>query len=72
MVKRSPFQQDLFDFKYIEDQVAEINKTMETTNEITDEQALLDVLNDQLSVLQDIQTILTNIENNTKKKSWFK
>jgi len=78
MVKQSPFQTDLFDFKYIEDQVKAIKASMnegneETTEESKDnEQNINEILNNQLEILHDIQYLLTEIENNTKKKKgWF-
>lgn len=79
MVKQSPFQTDLFDFKYIEDQVKAIKASMkeiseEETNEASEnnEQDINDILNNQLEILHNIQYLLTEIENNTKKKKgWF-
>lgn len=72
MVKQSPFQQDLFDFKYIEDQVANIKKSVKETNNIEDERSLTGILDEQLSVLHDIQYLLSEIDHNTKrKKGWL-
>lgn len=72
MVKQSPFQEDLFDFKYIEDQVSAIKESMEDSENVKDERNLIDVLDQQLSVLHDIQHLLTEIAaNSKKKKSWF-
>lgn len=77
MVKQSAFQHELFDFKYIEDQVKKIKNSVEDTKnnselESEDEQSINEILNNQLSILQDIQFILNEINNNTKKKKgWF-
>lgn len=78
MVKQSPFQTDLFDFKYIEDQVKAIKASMNESNEETTAQSennepdINEILNNQLEILHNIQYLLTEIENNTKKKKgWF-
>lgn len=73
MVKPNPFQQDLFDFTYIEDQVKDIKKSMENNaSEMIEEKSITDMLDEQLAILQDIQRLLTEIDGNTRKKSWFK
>lgn len=74
MVKQSPFQTDLFDFKYIEDQVAAIKKSMKEneTKFVENEKSLHNILDEQFAVLQEIQYLLSEIEKNTKKKkNWF-
>lgn len=72
MVKQSPFQHDLFDFKYIEDQVASIKKTINNEESNEDKRNIEDILEEQLSVLKEIQFLLTEINSNTKRKnSWF-
>lgn len=69
MVKQSPFQQDLFDFNYIENQVAEIKKSMDKENDYMDEQQISEILNNQLVILENIQQLLSEIDDNTKKKT---
>lgn len=76
MVKQSPLQSDLFNNKYIEDQVKKIKESLDEkkadskTDEL--EEKLSNLLKDQLSILQDIQFILSEIEKNThKKRRWF-
>jgi len=76
MVKQSPLQSDLFNNKYIEDQVKKIKESLDEkkadskTDEL--EEKLSNILKDQLSILQDIQFILSEIEKNThKKRRWF-
>lgn len=74
MVKQSPFQHDLFDFKYIEEQVSAIKKNQKRkkVTDLSNEKDLTEILDNQLSVLNKIQQILSEIENNTKKKKhWF-
>lgn len=76
MVKQSPLQGDLFNNKYIEAQVKKIKESLEekSVDSKSDEPEdnLSNLLKDQLSVLQDIQFILSEIEKNTqKKKRWF-
>lgn len=71
MVKQSPFQQDLFDFNYIENQVADIKKSIDKENDNIDEQQLSEILNNQLVILENIQQLLSEIDDNTKKKTWF-
>lgn len=72
MVKQNPFQQDLFDFSYIEEQVDEIKKSTKKTETIENERNLNEILDEQLSVLHDIQYLLSEIDNNTKRrKKWL-
>lgn len=76
MVKPNPFQHELFDFKYIEDQVAKIKgETKEIEHEEEDkeveEDSLKEILHEQLSVLKDIHSLLLTIDKNTQKKRWF-
>lgn len=68
MVKQSPFQQELFDFKYIEDQVATIKESSHTKVE-NDTTHLLE---EHLQLLRDIHNVLIEMNHNTqKKKKWF-
>lgn len=72
MVKQSPFQQDLFDFKYIEDQVSAIKQSMENVESIDDEKEVREMLNEQLAILHEINDTLTKMTENKKvKKGWF-
>ena len=72
MVKQSPFQEDLFDFKYIEDQVSAIKQTMENVENIDDEREIREMLNEQLNILYEINNTLEKMnESKNKKKGWF-
>lgn len=81
MVKQSPLQSDLFNHKFIEDQVKKIKESLEKEKkEVEDEndtspeaeETTKDLLLDQLIILQEIQLILKDIEKNThKKKRWY-
>lgn len=68
MVKQSPFQQDLFDFKYIEDQVTAIKKSIRESDKIEPEKEETNFYEEQLSLLREIRNILLEIDKNTKKK----
>lgn len=82
MVKQSPFQQDLFDFKYIEEQVAKIKKSMNENNgeseyvESDDMEAsenkenIYELLKVQQLLLEDILDQLKKMNKKTKRK-WF-
>jgi len=72
MVKQSPFQQDLFDFQYIEDQVSAIKQSMENVEVIEDEKEVKEMLNEQLAILYEINDTLAKMNESKKtKKSWF-
>jgi len=72
MVKHDLFQQDLFDFKYIEDQVSSIKQSMQEVEKLDSEKDIKDMLNEQLAILHDINNRLEKItENEMKKKRWF-
>lgn len=72
MVKHDLFQQDLFDFKYIEDQVSSIKQSMQDVEKLDSEKDIKDMLNEQLAILHDINNRLEKItENEMKKKRWF-
>lgn len=81
MVKQSPLQSDLFNHKFIEDQVKKIKESLEKEKKEGEdendtspeaEETTKDLLLDQLIILQEIQLILKDIEKNThKKKRWY-
>lgn len=74
MVKPNPFQQNPFDLKYIEDQVSAIKKSVNKTESVeeVEEKNLMGVMEEQLAILQNIEYLLAEINNNTKKKkSWL-
>ena len=65
-------KQDLFDFKYIEDQVSAIKQSMGDINNETQDKNMTEILAEQLKILREINHTLENIlENNQRKKSWF-
>jgi len=72
MNKQGAFQTDLFDFTYIEDQIKEMkNSTEIETEDVEVTRDLNDILEEQLSVLHDIQYLLSEIGNHKQKKKWF-
>lgn len=82
MVKQSPFQQDLFDFKYIEDQVATIKASMDNKEDKLEnnsddsldnndpEQNIYEMLHVQKLLLEDIQAQLSELNDQSKGKWW--
>lgn len=65
-------KQDLFDFKYIEDQVSAIKQSMENVENTDNEKDVADLLEEQLDMLRKINATLENIQqNNNTKKGWF-
>lgn len=65
-------KQDLFDFKYIEDQVSTIKQSMAKTGQNTKETNITEIMTEQLEILRKINNNLNNIKQNTKsKKSLF-
>lgn len=72
MVKQSPFQEDLFDFSYIENQVNKIKENMEKSKDKVSDPSLEEMLNQQLFLLHDIQSLLYDMRDPSKKKKrWF-
>lgn len=80
MVKQGPFNKDLFDFSAYNKRLAEIRKqkaspTSEQKVQVENVPRKMDMnelMTNQLSVLQDIQYHLSEMEKNTKKKRrWF-
>lgn len=86
MVKQSPFQKDLFDLTYIEDQVAKIKQEMNKKNSnneasasddsnmsmsSNDESNLYEMLKVHEILLKDIQQQLEQL-NSKSQKRWFK
>lgn len=72
MVKQSPLQQDLFDFKYIEDQVATIKESLDESPNTKEEKDITKFFDEHLQLLRDIHNVLSEIDHNTKKKKkWF-
>lgn len=70
MVKQSPFQHDLFDFKSIEDQVKAIKKSVAENENKPNTQSSNEILHEQIALLENIQSLLMDIKNNTKK-NWL-
>ncbi|MEJ8776703.1 hypothetical protein [Pseudogracilibacillus sp. ICA-222130] len=72
MVKQSPFQHDLFDFTYIEEQVKNLKKSLpEKEMEDLEEQTLKKLVEEQTFILRDIDERLHNIEKKQQKRKWF-
>lgn len=70
MVKQSPFQHDLFDFSYIEEQVKQMKKSIPSTKE-TDEQSLRKLVEEQSIFIKDLDDRLEKIEAKKQKRKWF-
>jgi len=72
MVKQSPFQHDLFDFTYIEEQVKNLKKSLpEKEMEDLEEQTLKKLVEEQTFILRDIDERLHIIEKKQQKRKWF-
>lgn len=80
MVKQGPFQEQLFDFSIYKKRLEEFRKnnnkdapqTQQATEMATRKKDLSELMTNQLSVLQDIQYLLSEMEKKTKKKRrWF-
>jgi len=72
MAKKPFTQSDFFDFSKIERQVADIKKEKtNNSNDTKDNDQLTEILQNQLSILQEIQYLLTEIEKNNRSQKRF-
>ena len=71
MVKQSPFQTDLFDLTYIEEQIKSMKEDAKIPKEEIEKSHINKLLSEQLTVLHHIEDLLSHIEKNTQKKRLF-
>lgn len=68
MVRQGIFQNELFNVRSTKDQVSTVKQSSDDTEAFTDDKDIVDILDQQLTLLHDIHFLLETMDQTKKKK----